>query len=55
MSRKLIGTKPKHHTLSLVQFYTLVLDKGGYSKTLFAYVSISLHGVTYNKTVILVH
>lgn len=54
ISRKLIGTKPKHQTVSLFQICTLGLDKGGYSGTSFAYVSISLQGVTYNKTVILI-
>jgi hypothetical protein len=53
MYRQHIGTNPKHHTVSLFQFYTLILDKGGYSETSVAYVSISLHGVTYNNTVIL--
>jgi len=51
MYLKLIGTKPKHQTVSLFQFYTLVLDKDGYSGTSFAYLSIRLQGVTYYKTV----
>jgi hypothetical protein len=48
LSLKQIDTNPKPHTASNFQFYTLILEKGGYSETSVIYVStsISLHGVT---------